>query len=266
MTAVDLITSDIVHVRHGGSGQGKPSHVLGRKGLSVWIDLDQLSEAGQQSALFSIGRFNLLSFDERDYGPNFKAKAMVQHLADYARTIAAEVSPDTVFTEVKLLTFPRILGVAFNPISVYQLTSPDGDSVVIYEVRNTFGDMHSYVGAVRHGQASVHEVQKKLHVSPFFSMEGGYKLKLREADDQLSLLIQYHDAGTPLLTATLRGKKDVLNTRSVLAGFIYTRLFPMRPLISIHLEALKLWLKRVTFFRRPEPDPSTWTKAKIRED
>ena len=267
MTAVELITSDIVHVRHGSNEKGKPSHVLERKGLSVWIDLDQLDEAGRQSALFSVGRFNLLSFHPQDYGPNFLAKKHVENLAQYARKIANEVKPDAVFDQVKLLTFPRILGMAFNPISVYQLTCRDGDAVVIYEVRNTFGDMHSYVGTVeREGRDEVHHAAKRLHVSPFFSMDGGYKLKLREDDEKLSLLIHYHDDGAPLLTATLRGMRARLNTSAVLAGFMKTRLFPMRPLISIHLEALKLWLKRVQFFRRPEPDPMVWSKAETSED
>ncbi|MDC1019988.1 hypothetical protein OAR27_01700, partial [Alphaproteobacteria bacterium] len=50
---------------------GKPSHFLKRRGLSIWIDLDRLDEANKQSRLFSVGRFNLLSFHEKDYGANF---------------------------------------------------------------------------------------------------------------------------------------------------------------------------------------------------
>ena len=72
-----------------------------KKGLSVWIDLDQLDEAGRQSGLFSVGRFNLLSFHPQDYGPNFLAKKHVEDLAQYARKIANEVKPDAVFDQVK---------------------------------------------------------------------------------------------------------------------------------------------------------------------
>ena len=267
MTAVELIPSEIVHVRHGSAMAGKTSHVLARKGLSVWIDLDRLDEADQQSGLFSVGRFNLLSLHEKDYGPNFKAKRKITDLAQYARDIAADVKPNVVFDQVKLLTFPRILGAAFNPISVYQLTAANGEAVVIYEVRNTFGDMHSYVGVVDDVMNEcVHHAPKKLHVSPFFSMDGGYKLKLRESADALSLLIRYHDDDVPLLTATLRGERAVLSNAAVFSGFAKTKLFPMRVLVSIHFEALKLWLKRVPFFKRPEPDPMAWTKAETSED
>ncbi len=262
MAACDLVISEIMHVRHGDQAEGRKSHVLARKGLSLWIDLDRLPDAHVQSPLFSVGGFNLLSFDERDYGPNFLAKKMVQPLGEYAREIAREILPNVDIVSVKLLTFPRILGASFNPISVYQLSSANGVEAVIYEVRNTFGDMHSYVGVVGHdGGDSVHHVGKKLHVSPFFSMDGGYKLKLRDDGNALSLLIRYHKEQMPLLTATLRGSKATMNTGAILAGFMKTRVFPMRPLLSIHVEALKLWCKRAVFFGRPAPDPAPWTMA-----
>ena len=55
--------------------------------------------------------------------------------------------PDVDVATVSLLTFPRILGVTFNPVSIYLLRDRQGaDTMYIYEVRNTFGDMHSYVG------------------------------------------------------------------------------------------------------------------------
>ena len=106
---------------------------------------------------------------------------------------------------------------------------------------------------------------RKASCLAFFSMDGGYKLKLREDDEKLSLLIHYHDDGVPLLTATFADAR-ALNTSAVLAGFMKTRLFPMRPLISIHLEALEAVAERVQFFRRPQPDPMVWSKAETSED
>ena len=114
MTACHLVRSTIDHTRHGS-----PSHFLSRKGLSVLIDLDRLDEADTQSAFFSIDRFNLLSVKQSDYGPNFKRKGSAVRLADYARKMAAEICPDRDIASVLLLTFPRILGAAFNPVSIY---------------------------------------------------------------------------------------------------------------------------------------------------
>ena len=57
MQAVRLASSVITHTRHG-----KPSHFLSRSGFSVFIDLDKLMIANSQSSLFSVDKFNLISF------------------------------------------------------------------------------------------------------------------------------------------------------------------------------------------------------------
>ena len=258
MTVCQLVRSKIDHTRHG-----TPSHFLSRKGLSIWLDLDALAEAGRQSALFSIDRFNLLSFFQSDYGPNFRSKGRPKDLAGYARGIAEELCPDKKVATVNLLTFPRILGVAFNPVSIYVLRDRLGhDLLYIYEVRNTFGDMHSYVG-LANGDASMIEADKIFHVSPFFPVEGGYRLRIRtdEADDRITVLMRYGSSGVPKLTATLRGRREKLTNLSVAKSLLATGQWPLRPLVSIHVEALRLWLKRVPFFSRPAP-PQPWSRAR----
>ena len=45
-----------------------------------------------------------------------------------------------------LLCYPRLFGYTFNPLSVYFCFRADGElALMIYEVRNTFGDIHPYV-------------------------------------------------------------------------------------------------------------------------
>ena len=258
MSSCQLVRSKIDHTRHG-----TPSHFLSRKGLSIWIDLDRLDEATSQSALFSVDGFNLLSFRQADYGPNFRAKGPLVPLADYARDIAEELCPGVSMASVHLLTFPRILGVAFNPVSVYVLRDNAGaDRVYIYEVRNTFGDMHSYAG-VADGADTVLEATKIFHVSPFFPVAGEYRLRI-SADaqsDRVQLLMRYTMDGVASLTATLRGKRETLTNLSVVRSLLATRQWPLRPLVSIHVEAVRLWLKKVPFYSRPEP-PQPWSRAR----
>ena len=56
---------------------------------------------------------------------------------------------------VQLLCYPRLLGYTFNPLSVYFCRRADGAlALVIYEVRNTFGEIHPYVLPVRPGEFS----------------------------------------------------------------------------------------------------------------
>jgi DUF1365 family protein len=256
-TACHLVRSRIDHTRHG-----RPSHFLSRKGLSIWIDLDRLAEAGSQSAFFSIDRFNLLSFQQSDYGPNFRRPGAVTPLAEYARAQACDICPDLQVASVHLLTFPRILGVAFNPVSIYVLRDSAGrDAMYIYEVRNTFGDMHAYIGRVDSGKAIL-QAEKILHVSPFFPVSGDYRLSFDARPDKsvVRVLMRYTDSGQPRLTATLRGEREQLTNLAVVKALAATRQWPLRPLVSIHVEAMRLWWKRVRFHRRPKP-PGPWSRA-----
>lgn len=256
MPACQLVISQIDHTRHG-----KPSHFLSRKGLSLWLDLDQLDRVNHMSALFSVDKFNLLSFHQRDHGVNFKSREALVKLSDYARARAIELCPGEDMKSVYLLTFPRIFGLVFNPVSVYVLCDKSGaERVHIYEVRNTFGDIHSYIGKVTTSH-TVMVAEKRLHVSPFFANNGHYRLKIRVIGDRMRLLMRYMQADRVALTATLRGEMCELSNKTILSGLFSTGQWPLRPLLSIHVEAFKLWLKKVPFFSRPDP-PSTWSKAK----
>jgi len=258
MSACNLVLSQIHHTRHG-----PPSHFLRRKGLSIWVDLDDLESANRQSLLFSVDRFNLLSFVQRDYGPNYRCQTPFEPLATYARRLAREICPGVPVASVHLLTFPRILGVAFNPVSAYLLRDSNGrDALVIYEVHNTFGDLHSYAGVPSHDGAVLHAT-KLFHVSPFFPVDGEYRLRIRVGDThaKVRLLMRYLQNGSAQLTATLRGSQEPMTTWGIVRSLFKAGQWPLRPLMSIHFEAVKLWIKKVPFYRRPEP-PVAWSKAK----
>ena len=257
MAACDLLISDIHHTRHG-----QPSHFLARHGLSIWIDLDQLAEANRQSRFFSVGQFNVVSFFESDYGPNFGHNKPVTSLSAYVRDLARKIVPDAHVAHVRLLTFPRIMGVSFNPLSVYVAQNDLGaDILYIYEVRNTFGDMHAYIGTPVDG-CSILEAQKIFHVSPFFPVSGSYRLHIRHDQAQIKLVMRYLIGTKPALTATMRGEVSPLNNRSLWTGLWRTGQWPLRPLLSIHVEAVKLWMKKLQFYKRPAPPASPWSQAR----
>ena len=257
MAASDLMISDIHHTRHG-----QPSHFLARRGLSIWIDLDQLAAANRQSRFFSVGQFNVMSFFESDYGPNFGNKKPVTSLSAYVRDMASKILPHAHVAHVRLLTFPRIMGVSFNPLSVYVAQNDLGvDILYIYEVRNTFGDMHAYIGTPVDGH-SILEAQKIFHVSPFFPVSGRYRLHIRHDQAQIKLVMRYLIGTKPALTATMRGGVAPLSNRSLWAGLWRTGQWPLRPLLSIHVEAAKLWMKNLQFYKRPSPPASPWSQAR----
>ena len=48
-----------------------------------------------------------------------------------------------------VLAFPRILGIAFNPITIYLCYDAENrPCFYVYEVHNTFGDAHSYISVI----------------------------------------------------------------------------------------------------------------------
>ena len=253
--ACSLVFSDIVHVRHG-----QPSHYLHRFGLSVLIDLDRLEQANRLCQLFSVNRFNLLSFHEADFGPNHPSQnhtgRQALPLAQYVRDLASPYLGNQQIKQIKLMAFPRILGMAFNPITVYLCYDEDSKPCLyLYEVHNTFGDAHSYIALPEQAREhAVHKAKKAMHVSPFFEMEGHYLLRMREKTEaKLHLFVRYIKDNKPLLTATLRGEIRQMNNTQILKAILLDGFLPLRPLIGIHVEALKLFLKKCTFFRRPLP-------------
>ena len=270
--ACQLLFSTIIHVRYQqnatSDSPARPAHTLSRKGLSVILDLDKLADADKQSSLFSINKFNFLSVNELDYGPNHLSqrpqnKVATMPLADYVRDVASSYMDSRIIHQIQLITFPRILGLSFNPISVYRcLTNLGEDCFIMYEVHNTFGDAHSYVAVGTGTEArQLHLCNKSLHVSPFFTVKGQYQLLLRQSGKQFSLIVRYLDDRIPLLCATMRGHFMPLTTGSLLRALVSGGHFPLRPLFSIHIEALKLWVKRFPFFGRPPPPETAFTTA-----
>ena len=71
----------------------------------------------------------------------------------------------------------------------------------------------------------------------------------------------YLSNGSARLTATLRGLPERMTTWGIVKGLCKTGQWPLRPLMSIHFEAVKLWIKKVPFHRRPEP-PAAWSEAR----
>ena len=182
-------------------------------------------------------------------------------LADYARDLARNICPDVDIGSVSLLTFPRILGVAFNPVSIYLLRDRDGaDAMYIYEVRNTFGDMHSYVGRATKGEAAL-EAQKIFHVSPFFLSAGispSHACPARvTSGPRFDAIFRSRDRPADRNIAWNAGKAYKFRCHQGHGGY---RPMAVAALISIHVEAARLWWKRVPFHSRPEP-PNSWSRA-----
>ena len=228
-------------------------HRLAYKLAMVLLDLDGLGALDRRLRLFSLDRFNLFSFRPRDHGDGSTVPLRRQI---EQQLIVAGIPVEGL--KVSLLTMPRLLGFAFNPISLYFCARADGQLVaMLYEVNNTFGQRHTYLLEVGEETGSMihQDAPKRLHVSPFMAMDQHYTFRLLPPGARLALGITSRDAQGPLLSAVLDLRREPLSDAALLRTFAAMPLMTFKVVAGIGWEALKLLLKRVPVHHLP-PAPA----------
>src|SRR6266852_589265 len=243
--AAALYFGDVMHARLKPIG-----HRFSYRVMSLMVDLDRLDAADRQSRLFGVNRAALYSFNEADHGERDGSALRI-----YAQRSAAERGIDLTGGRVLLLCYPRLLGYTFNPLSVYFCYHASGElALLIYEVRNTFGELHAYVLPVNDGEisdAGLRQSQEKLfYVSPFIEMAMRYHFRVLPPGDSIRLRILETDRDGPLLAATFNGRRRALNTGELLRSVFALPLVTLKIVAAIHWEALRLWLKGVRLVPR----------------
>lgn len=230
-------------------------HRLSYRVFSLLLDLEELPALHQRLRWLSVDGFNLFSIHRRDHG----AGEPEGPRAHVERQLQAAGLP--AGGAIRLLTMPRILGYAFNPLSVYFCHAPGSGALqaILYEVNNTFGQRHSYLIAVPPGQppgqAVVQQCDKGFHVSPFLDLALQYRFEVRPPADALHVGIQVRDAQGAVLVATLDARRRPLSDRALLRAFFSHPLLTLKVVGAIHWEALQLWLKGLRIHRLP-PAPA----------
>jgi DUF1365 family protein len=250
--AAALYVGPVMHARLKPVG-----HRFNYRVISLLIDLDRLDDADRQSPLFGVNRPALYSFRARDHGERDGS-----NLRAFAQRRADEHGIDLTGGRVRLLCYPRLLGYAFNPLSMYFCDDAAGQlALMIYEVRNTFGDVYAYALPVRDGEmteAGVRQQQEKeFYVSPFIDMPMRYHFRVSPPADDVKLRILETDAAGPLLSATFSGKHQPLTTANLLRAFAAFPLVSFKIIAAIHWEALRLWIKGMRLVPRPSAAPKT---------
>jgi uncharacterized protein len=236
--AAALYFGDVMHARLKPMG-----HRFSYRVMSLLIDLDRLDAADRMSPLFAVNRAALYSFHEADHGERDGSS-----LRAYVQRCAASRDIDLTCGRVTLLCYPRLFGYTFNPLSVYFCHLADGTlAMMIYEVRNTFGDIHPYVLAVKPEQispAGIRQEQDKLfYVSPFIGMTMRYRFRISPPGEDVKLRILETDRDGPLLAATFTGRRRALTSAALLHACAALPLLTFKIIAAIHWQALRLWLK-----------------------
>ncbi|MFG2869210.1 DUF1365 domain-containing protein [Streptomyces sp. NPDC048338] len=153
----------------------------------------------------------LARFDARDHFGGH-APSIREGLQAYLRAQGVHDADGPVL----MLAHARVFGYVFNPLTLYWCHDRAGSPVcVVAEVHNTYGERHCYL--LRPDDQGTADVPKDFYVSPFFAVEGSYRMRLPLPGDRLDLTVQLrHDDGARPFTATVRGRHRPAGPRALL--------------------------------------------------
>ena len=160
-------------------------HFFKYRVFSLLIDLSELEKLDKTISLFSYNKFNLVSFFDKDHGERDGSS-----LINWVKKNLKQNNINCENITIKLLCYPRIFGYVFNPLSVFYVYNDRNDLIsILYEVKNTFGEQHTYVFKVSNNNMIQHNCEKKFHVSPFIEMNCNYFFRILKPADKISVII-----------------------------------------------------------------------------
>ena len=234
MTSASLYEVDIAHVR------AEPVRHDVRHSSYLWfVDVDDLPRHGV-----------LARFRAQDHvgDPAGSIRGNVEHYL-------AENGIELDGGRITMLTNARSLGYVFNPLTLYWCHDPSGAVVaVVAEVHNTYAQRHRYL--LRPDDAGRVDATKQFYVSPFYPVDGYYRMSLPEPGETLAITMSLHRPDSRPFTASVRGVRRPATRRAVLATALRHpfETWTVRALITAH--GIRLWRKGLPVQPRPpHPDP-----------
>lgn len=217
----------------------------------LWLDLDETAEVLRKCWLLGEHKWAPNSFRRGDHLGDPQ-----QDLAAAVRQFVSELEPQLAIGPIRLLTQLRHFGHYFSPLNLfycYDLTGAKVEAVVA-EVSNTpWNERHLYQLSAsnrRSGELSF-EHPKEFHVSPFLPMSLHYRWRLSTPAEQLSVSLAVHNETERQFVSGMRLNRRPLSEWNLFTGSLRYPVAGVQVLAAIHYQALRLWLKRCSFFPHP---------------
>ncbi|WP_018623888.1 DUF1365 domain-containing protein [Kangiella aquimarina] len=244
------------------------------------LDLDKLEETFAKSKLWSLERWNLISFRNKDFHQNSNLKEnnlnengiKEKNIQKITKTSINKQSIQETIRQhtgksfsgrVFMLSHLRYLGFNFNSVCFYFCYENDNLKYIVSEITNTpWGERHSYLHRCDEGKKGCKstdnlyqfEFDKAFHVSPFLTMDMHYQWLFKVEDDQLRIhmVVNQKNTNHKFFDATFTADFIPL-TQSNMRKLVLSRpLQPLKMVAAIYWQALKLWLKKIPFVPHPK--------------
>ena len=238
----NIYTGTVIHKRF------KPKiHTFNYKVFSLLLDLSEIDLLHKTLKIFSYNKFNIVSFFNKDHGPR-DGSSLQKWVIDNLKKNNIECND----IQIKLLCYPRIFGYVFNPLSVFYVYDKNSSLIsILYEVKNTFGEQHTYIFKTKKNQNLIqHVCKKRFHVSPFIPINCVYFFRLLKPGNKISVIIDVQDPEGKILYTSQDGIKSELNNYNLMRSYLKHQLMTFKIIIAIHFEAFKLWTKGIKFIKK----------------
>ena len=237
-----IYIGNVIHKRF------KPKiHFFKYKVFSILLDISEIDILDKSLKIFSYNKFNIVSFYDADHGP--------RDGTSIKEWVIKNLNDNRINTEnikIKLLCYPRIFGYVFNPLSVFFIYNKNSELIsILYEVKNTFGEQHTYIFKTKENENYIkHTCKKKFHVSPFIEMDCTYFFKILKPSEKISVIIDQYDEEGKLLYASQDGDRIEFNNKNLVLSYLRHPLMTFKIIVAIHFEAFKLWTKGIKFIKK----------------
>lgn len=214
----------------------------------LWLDLDQLDALYGSLRFFSRNLWNVFSFYDRDHlnlgEPTVKANLL--------RWLTGQGVDASSIARIQFLTFPRVFGYIFNPVSFFFCFDEQGTTLcTVAQVTNTYREQKPYLLRDRDADGRFRLITPKhFYVSPFSALDLHFDFKLRVPDDKLDIHIDDREGDRPILLSALTGERKPLTDARLLWFVVKYPLLTLRVIFLIHWHAFLLWCKRIPVHRK----------------
>lgn len=235
----------------------------------LWLDADQLPTLCAQSALWSLARWNLLTINPADLLGRGKLSVRDSISQQVQQTLGQRVLASD---HIRLLTLPHALGLGFNSVSFYFVFREQQPLFILSEITNTpWRERYTYVLDCRQAKLKKpnqsapqlnqnlvrpavyqFEFDKQFHVSPFMPMQARYQWRFRLDAEHVVIDMKMLQQDRVSFEATMQfGLKPLSRHQQTLFALKYPLQGP-KMLAGIYWQALRLWVKKVPFYRHPK--------------